>query len=218
MKAAGGVVVGVGCVLIAIGVIWGMVGYYVSQTPALLLLLGAGLALIWVGARMNRDKNPTAAVEWRSPSVPQVVPETVPAAVPQPVSQAGPAAAPESDDPAVTAERPVRVHVLTLADGSRHPVVAPVVVGRAPVPLPGLAADLWRIDEANGTLSKSHALAAVVAGRLVVRDLGSTNGTVVVDANGAETICSPGVDVPVLEGATVELGDLVVRTSVEFAS
>lgn len=49
----GYVLVGVGAVLAAIGLIWGMVvGFYPSDLPALLGLLIVGGGLAWIGQRM----------------------------------------------------------------------------------------------------------------------------------------------------------------------
>ncbi len=66
---------------------------------------------------------------------------------------------------------------LELPDGSRHPLDAVVLVGRAPVLPAGATARLLRLSD--GDISRSHARVAVEGDTAVVTDLGSRNGTVV---------------------------------------
>jgi hypothetical protein len=53
-KTFGGVLVGIGVVLIAIGIIWGRSGYYLDQTPILLTLVVGGGVLAVIGGVVAR--------------------------------------------------------------------------------------------------------------------------------------------------------------------
>ena len=118
-------------------------------------------------------------------------------AVPRPPRAPAPAAAAPSTPPAAPppASRPPAEVVLEV-NGTRHPVVDRVVVGR------GTEADL-RINDPG--VSRRHAELRREAGDLVVEDLGSTNGTLV-DGERVERR-------RLSDGATVRVGhtDLVVR-------
>lgn len=97
MKPLGGLLIGVGAVLTAIFLIWGViVGFYRDQLPALLLIGGAGMGLLWLGAHLRKDKNPDAAVDWRAAT----------GAPPTPAPASPVAAAPVGQPPA--ARRAVR--------------------------------------------------------------------------------------------------------------
>lgn len=51
----GYVLAGIGVVLAAIGLIWGVVvGFYESDLPLLLGLLAVGAGLMWIGQRMSQ--------------------------------------------------------------------------------------------------------------------------------------------------------------------
>lgn len=54
MKAAGGVIAGIGGILVFGVVIWGAAGFYLSQVPIMLLLLAAGGVTAFVGGRMAK--------------------------------------------------------------------------------------------------------------------------------------------------------------------
>lgn len=86
---------------------------------------------------------------------------------------------------AVPVEPPTRVVVpagpklsLELPDGSRQPLDAVVLVGRAPSAPDGVPATRLVRLEGDGDISRSHARVAVEGGTVVVTDLGSRNGTV----------------------------------------
>lgn len=87
---------------------------------------------------------------------------------------------------------------LVAADGRAYPLTsAAVLVGRTGgfPPLDGTP----RLDLEDGTrtVSKSHARLALDQGRWWVEDLGSTNGTYLIDGLGRETQVEPGAAVPV---------------------
>ncbi|GAV94599.1 hypothetical protein ADENT20671_1368 [Actinomyces denticolens] len=86
------------------------------------------------------------------------------------------------------------------------------LIGRAPV-----AAGAWAqaqpvpVDDPAFSISKTHAVITYDGGRLIIQDLQSTNGTVVVEPNGAATQVLPGMMVPVPVGSTIRLGERTAR-------
>lgn len=101
---------------------------------------------------------------------------------------------------------------LALPDGSTHPVAGTTVIGRQPdvAAAPGATATLV-IDDPDGLMSKSHAVIELAGGRLSVRDLDSTNGVVVLAADGSETEVSSESATQLDVGFEVELGSFVIR-------
>jgi len=98
-------------------------------------------------------------------------------------------------------------------DGVSVDIDVSVVLGRDPHAVDGHV-NVAAVALQDPSVSASHALAEVRDARLVVLDLGSTNGTVVLDASGNERACPPGEAVEVAEGAAIELGayTLVARS------
>lgn len=136
-------------------------------------------------------------------------------------ASAAPAAAPPAsapidalDDRTTVAppRKPRGAWRLVLPDGSAHPVAGTTVIGRQPdaAAAPGATATL-AIDDPDGLVSKSHAVIELNAGRLGVRDLGSTNGVVVLAADGTETEVSSEWGTPLDAGFEIELGSFVIR-------
>ena len=101
---------------------------------------------------------------------------------------------------------------LVLPDGTSHPVAATTVIGRQPdtAAYPG-ATEIFAVDDPDGLVSKSHAVLEVDAGRLAVRDLGSTNGVVALAADGSETEVSTRASIPLDDGYEIELGSFVIK-------
>jgi predicted component of type VI protein secretion system len=99
-----------------------------------------------------------------------------------------------------------------LPDGTSHPVAGTTVIGRQPdvAAYPGATAVL-AIDDPDGLVSKSHAVLDLDAGRLVVRDLQSTNGVVALTADGAEVEVSSDASTILDDGFEIELGSFVIR-------
>ena len=103
---------------------------------------------------------------------------------------------------------------LLLADGTEVPVRGATLLGRDPAPEGGQqVARLVSLADPDHSISKTHATVDVRGDRLVVRDLGSTNGTVVVSRDGREVECAEGVDVDVDDDSTIELGTYVLRVA-----
>jgi hypothetical protein len=231
MKSVGTGLAVLGVILVLIGSAWFSIGVPRSMVFfAIVLLLGGG-GLGWVGARMARDPNANSAVAWRpsspiQPAQPQadeaaaspvVVSATVvapgldtAAAVPAPALEpsavmSDTVARPEVEETQFVSRRP-RATNWRLVDrsGTRHPVSARTVVGRAPSPESGEGTIV--IAPVDGSVSKSHARITVGADGVSVEDLGSTNGTLVLLPDGRESECTPGLRVAVPPGATIEFG------------
>ena len=226
MKPAGIALFVLGAVLAGAGLLWARVGFYASQAPVLFLLLGAGAVLVFVGARMHRDKDPNKAVAW--PGAPAVVspdddevitPSIAPAMAVASVTEAEPMG--DGPDPGtrstldestkVAPRRVAPTWVLTLPDGSTVPVTRSALLGREPANRAGQAHSLVRLPAPDASVSKTHALIEVDERGLSVTDLESTNGTVVMDADGNETECSPNLAVGVPPGGSIDLGTYPVR-------
>jgi pSer/pThr/pTyr-binding forkhead associated (FHA) protein len=95
---------------------------------------------------------------------------------------------------------------LELPDGSRQPLDAVVLVGRAPsAPVGGPASRLVRL-EGDGDISRNHARVAVEGGTVVVTDLGSRNGTVVRIPGRPSQRLREGEPTPVLIDTVIDFG------------
>jgi hypothetical protein len=207
MKAIGGVVIGVGTVLVLIAAVWGRSGYYLSEAPILLLLALGGLACVGIGLALYRSTPSNSTVE---PEASESVATRAlaahmmyPAAVLPPHGQRF---AQENVDE-TTRDRPIRRNwQLVLPDGVVINILGGVVVGRRPVSTSGEATLVLASDQ----VSAAHAQFSLQSGRLFVRDLGSTNGTVLVRADGAETAAGA-EPIPVDVDDRLELGTFVVR-------
>ena len=118
-------------------------------------------------------------------------------------------------DRAPTPPPPTGTWVAVLDDGREVPVHGLVVLGRNPHARPGEdSAELVKLADETRTVSKSHlALNVDSAGRLLVADRSSTNGSTVTTADGGTTACVPEQAVRGAEGSVVSMGDhwLTVR-------
>jgi hypothetical protein len=209
MKAIGGVVIGVGTVLVLIAAVWGRSGYYLSEAPILLLLALGGLACVGIGLALYRSTPSNSTVE---PEASESVAtrafaalQKAPAAVVLPL---GHEFVPEMLDEK-TRERPDRTSqwVLVLPDASTLAITDALVIGRQPVSQDGGAIAELPSDQ----VSRSHARFSMRGELLTVRDLGSTNGTVIVHPDGSEESADSMADS--LLGVTdrLELGSYVMR-------
>ncbi|WP_349899373.1 FHA domain-containing protein [Parafrigoribacterium soli] len=72
-------------------------------------------------------------------------------------------------------------------------------------------AELLPLVDPAKSLSKTHALVEVEAGQLWVHDLDSTNGVFIVPDDSDAIEVAPGTRAAVPAGATLELGDYVIR-------
>jgi hypothetical protein len=95
---------------------------------------------------------------------------------------------------------------LVLPDGSREPLDAVVLVGRAPsVPADAPKSRLVRL-EGDGDISRNHARVALEGDTVVVTDLGSRNGTIVRIPGRPAQKLREGEPTPVLVGTVIDFG------------
>ena len=100
--------------------------------------------------------------------------------------------------------------VLEIAAGEVVPVDRPLVLGRRVATKPGRTAVL--LDDPGRSVSREHAAIRPTGdGGLLVEDLGSANGTVVVRASGAQEQSIGGAQIIARPGDTVMVGDYAVR-------
>lgn len=100
--------------------------------------------------------------------------------------------------------------VLRATDGSTAEVDRPVLIGRAPSPdrSSGRSPRLMTVPSANHDISRTHVEVAPEGWQIVVTDLNSTNGTVLVRQGVVDRQqLAPGEPVPVQLGSVIELGD-----------
>ena len=98
---------------------------------------------------------------------------------------------------------------LELSDGRVVTVTRSLLVGRNP----GGDDDsqVIRVDDPGLSVSKTHLQVGLDAAGVWVADRGSTNGTLVTLAGGAQIVCGPGQRVRLPDGATVSFGDCGLR-------
>lgn len=167
------------------------------------------------GHRFDRLESPPevfAAVRAASPADPErLMPlrdELAPATRPVPIVSA--TAVPAEIEIATRPAAPRPHHdphwLLRLLDGSEHPLDGTVLLGRAPRTGPG-EERIVVPDEQSG-VSRTHARLSLRGGLLTVEDLGSTNGTYLVDEAGVETRCPPHEPIPVPLGWGVDLANV----------
>jgi len=138
----------------------------------------------------------------------------------QPAPSAGPTAGsfPMSFDGATvprvaaTDRAPTSMSELVLDTGQRVVLVGPLVIGRAPRAQPSEpAATLLVVDDSTMSMSATHLIVGPAPGGAWVQDIGSTNGSSVVDPNGFRTVLVPGVRAMVADGSVIHFGDRSAR-------
>jgi pSer/pThr/pTyr-binding forkhead associated (FHA) protein len=109
-----------------------------------------------------------------------------------------------------------QIWVLVTPAGAREPISGVVVVGRQPAKTAFKGSDRsLKLVDPDGQMSKSHAAFEVDDAGLWVRDLGSTNGVVVITPDGREIAVDADARVAVPDGSEVELGGYVVTVERE---
>ncbi|ANF30411.1 hypothetical protein A0130_00780 [Leifsonia xyli] len=115
---------------------------------------------------------------------------------------------PADPDPAPAA--PDRLaYALLLSDGRREPLTVPIVVGRAPSvsAVPSLSgARPVTLTSAEDDISRSHVAVAVEGDSVVVTDLHSRNGTVIVLPGASPQKLRSGEPTTVVLGTLIDLG------------
>lgn len=149
---------------------------------------------------------PAPAPAASAPAAPAAMPPVPP---PPAVPEAAPAAAIDEGPTVARTALPRAGATLVMDTGQRIALVAPrTLLGRAPVAVPPWdKADTVPVIDPDRSISKTHLAVLLDGDRLSVRELGSTNGSAVVAADGARTTLLMGQDVAVPDGARVELGD-----------
>jgi len=115
------------------------------------------------------------------------------------------AAVPPPTAPVADESVPVDAVVLRFDSGALHWFRGTCVVGRNPEAEPGVAT--VAVPDLSRTLSKTHVALVQTDGAVLLRDLGSTNGTSVVRPDASFEDLVPGVDLRVAAGSTVRIGD-----------
>ncbi|WP_062530383.1 FHA domain-containing protein [Demequina rhizosphaerae] len=157
------------------------------------------------------------APEAERPSViappPVAPPAPEPAAAPEPAPAPAPAAsspAPEHDDRTQVSTRQREAWELVTSEGGTHRFdAAAVLLGRLGGMPPVDGTRRLDLADSTRTVSKSHARLVLQRGTWWVEDLGSTNGTFLVDADGRETQVPAGV--PTAVAGRLILGDVEVE-------
>lgn len=224
MRAVGSLLIAVGAVLGIWAAAYGRSGYYLSETPTLLLLAVLALVCLGVGVALRRYKgaaliskstarDSVIARAWgasqatASPTAPAQSSIATPAALKPPPSPAPFRTRASSAVDETTRDRPMRGNwQLVLPDSALINVLAGVVIGRRPTSTSGEATLVLASDQVSAT----HAQFSLQSGHLFVCDLGSTNGTVLVREDGAETVAGA-EPIPVDVNDRLELGTFVVR-------
>jgi hypothetical protein len=138
-----------------------------------------------------------------------------PAADPAPVAVAAQPdleSEPDSDRTQLSTRRRAARWRLVLPDGRAIVVATTTLIGRNPgssARFPG--AKLERVEDPAKSVSKTHAVLQSDSEGLWITDLGSTNGVILTQPDGAEVDLEAEVRTLVLVGATVDLGDFVMR-------
>jgi hypothetical protein len=112
-------------------------------------------------------------------------------------------------------DRAVEAPRIELADGVVEPLDQPLVVGRAPSAAATAGAELPRLVRVGGDdpdISRTHARIAVEGGTVVVTDLHSRNGTIVVLPGRSPQRLRAGEATAVLPDTVVDLGGGVTLT------
>ena len=139
---------------------------------------------------------PKPAEAKRSAAKPEVPAPTVP-------TPSGP------PSPPAAKRKPSPRAVLLFDDGSKNALAVPstLVLGRKPAPQ-RLQDMVLTVPDHTGTVSRSHARIEITEDGLWITDLGSTNGTRVIDAGGKENVLKTGQRFEVLGKSRIFLGDV----------
>lgn len=118
----------------------------------------------------------------------------------------------ELDSTRMTIPADPTVWSAALDDGRRIPLTGVVLFGRSPAADgPRTEVTLVPIDDRAKSMSKTHARIDASGGRLSVTDLHSTNGTSVLDSDGASITLTPGVVHPLHGDVTLVFGSCRVQ-------
>lgn len=137
---------------------------------------------------------------------PPLEPPSTEAQPPMGALESSPADVPVAEATMIVERRPRSASwSLVTEDGVEIPITTRTIVGRDPSVVSSDDA-LATVGANDPTVSASHLLAEVREGQLIVTDLGSSNGTVTVAADGTERPCPAAEAVSVADDMTIELG------------
>lgn len=103
---------------------------------------------------------------------------------------------------------------LVLPDGAVVPLANGLIVGRDPQEQDGYGvSERATLHDTERSVSKTHAILGLSEGRVWVIDLNSTNGTVLIAADGSETLCAPEVATPIPAKTDLRFGEYRVRVA-----
>lgn len=104
---------------------------------------------------------------------------------------------------------------LDFADGNSQILEGTLVIGRNPgAEAQRRAAMFYKVDDPRKSVSKTHVVLTARDGSVLVEDLNSTNGTVVITPEGKPVPVRAGQLVAIGDGATVVFGDMRVKVRI----
>lgn len=117
------------------------------------------------------------------------------------------------DGPETQITRPVLGH-MKISDGSTIELLKPLIIGRYPsaAKSSGEDARLVTVRSPNHDISRSHLEVRLEGWKVLVTDLGTVNGSVLVRESKAPQQLAPHEPIPVISGDLVDLGDGVTLT------
>jgi hypothetical protein len=123
---------------------------------------------------------------------------------------------PDSDRTQLSTRRRAARWRLVLPDGRAIVVTTTTLIGRNPGSTPRFpGAKLERVDDPAKSVSKTHAVLQSDSEGLWITDLGSTNGVILTQPDGTEIDLQAEARTLVLVGATIDLGDFVMRVATD---
>ena len=157
----------------------------------------------------------TAPAHARPPAQPQHRPAALPLPPTAPPSPAAPAAAAPASQPAAPEPAVLGALLMVLDTGQREqlPLPAAVVLGRRPEGVDSRDA-LMTVTDPERTVSKSHLRLEHVDGQTWLTDLGSANGTWLIDEFGETRQAFPQQRLAVDFGTRVRLGERILTLHV----
>jgi len=155
---------------------------------------------------------PVAPSTAQPPSAPLPQPTAAVLAAPALIERPLPSAEIDATIPRTPLVPASQASELVLDTGQRVVLVGPLVIGRAPRAQPAEpSATLLIVDDSTMSVSATHLMVGPAPGGAWVQDIGSTNGSSVVDASGATTELVPGVRAMAANGSFIHFGDRSAR-------
>lgn len=190
-------------------------GYAAPAAPAVPVAPAAPAAPAYPPPAYTAPPPAAPAQPAAPPPPPAQSPPTFAAPLP-PVTRA-PSLPPAAAAPPAAAGAPLVASTqwtITLESGESVSVDGALYLGRNPTAGTDYpTASTLVINDPRKSVSKTHAVLLVNGQSASLTDLHSTNGCAVIGADGSELVLTPRVPLPVVSGATIKLGDYVLRLS-----